>query len=89
MSRVRRNAFVVRWAGREWELRQRSHEIGPQVAAARRNDEVDAYTIGTGQTAGLIHDLKPAGQVVQDVAREAEDIIRTRLATLVKEPSSV
>lgn len=89
MSRVRRNAFVERWAGREWELRQRSHEIGPQVAAARRNDEVDAYTIGTGQTAGLIHDLKPAGQVVQDVAREAEDIIRTRLATLVKEPSSV
>src|SRR5207302_5933634 len=26
MSRVRRNAFVERWAGREWELRQRSHE---------------------------------------------------------------
>jgi NAD(P)H-dependent flavin oxidoreductase YrpB (nitropropane dioxygenase family) len=86
MSRVRRNPFVERWAGREWQLRQMQHEIGPQVAAARRNDQVDDYTIGTGQTAGLIHDLVPAGQVVRDVAAQAETIIVQRLQALVASP---
>jgi NAD(P)H-dependent flavin oxidoreductase YrpB (nitropropane dioxygenase family) len=83
MSRVRRNAFVERWAGREWQLRQLQHEVGPQVAAARRNDQVDDYTIGTGQTAGLIHELKPAGQIVQEIVVEAESIIAERLQSLV------
>ena len=87
MSRVRRNAFVERWAGREWELRQLQHEIGPRVAAARRNDEVDDYTIGTGQTAGLIHELVPAGQIVRDIAAQAESIILERLQSLVATPA--
>src|SRR5438067_1483142 len=82
MSRVRRNPFVERWAGREWQLRQLQHEIGPRVAAARRNDQVDEYTIGTGQTAGLINDLVPAGQVVRDIAAQAESIILERLQSL-------
>ena len=87
MSRVRRNPFVERWAGREWQLRQLQHEIGPQVAAARRNDQVDDYTIGTGQTAGLIHELKPAGQIVHDIVVEAESIIAERLQSLVATPA--
>jgi NAD(P)H-dependent flavin oxidoreductase YrpB (nitropropane dioxygenase family) len=86
MSRVRRNRFVERWAGREWQLRQLQHEIGPQVAAARRNDEVEEYTIGTGQTAGLIRELKPAGQIVRDIAAQAEAIIAERLLALVATP---
>jgi NAD(P)H-dependent flavin oxidoreductase YrpB (nitropropane dioxygenase family) len=87
LSRVRRNPFVERWAGREWQLRQLHHQIGPQVAAARRNDQVDEYTIGTGQTAGLIHELKPAGQIVQDIVVEAESIIAERLQALVAIPA--
>ena len=87
MSRVRRNRFVERWAGREWQLRQLHHEIGPQVAAARRDDEVDEYTVGMGQTAGLIQELKPAGQIVRDVAQQAEAIIAERLRSLVATPA--
>jgi NAD(P)H-dependent flavin oxidoreductase YrpB (nitropropane dioxygenase family) len=87
MSRVRRNPFVEHWAGREWQLRQMQHEIGPQVAAARREDRVDEYTIGTGQTAGLIHDLKPAGEIVREIAAEAESIIAERLRSLVATPA--
>src|SRR5215470_5957275 len=36
MSRVRRNRFVERWAGREWELRQKRDRVGPALADARR-----------------------------------------------------
>src|SRR5437660_9308434 len=36
MSRVQRNRFVERWAGREWELRRLRDQVGPELAAARR-----------------------------------------------------
>jgi NAD(P)H-dependent flavin oxidoreductase YrpB (nitropropane dioxygenase family) len=85
MSRVRRNRFVERWAGREWELRMRRDEVGGSVADARRRDDTQEYTLGTGQTAGLISDLKPAAQVVRDVVDEAERIIAERLAPCVVE----
>lgn len=83
MSRVRRNRFVERWAGREWEVRQRRDEISRAVADARRRDDNEEYTLGTGQTAGLISEIKPAGQIVREIAQDAERIIADRLSTLV------
>ena len=83
MSRVRRNRFIERWAAREWEVRQRRSEIAEQVADARRRDDTEEYTLGTGQTAGLITELKPAAQIVRDVVDEAERIIIGRLAQSV------
>ncbi len=86
MSRVRRNQFIERWAGREWELRQQRDQVGPALAEARRRDDSDEYSLGTGQTAGLITELKPAAQVVRDTVEEAEQIIRQRLAGALAEP---
>jgi len=83
MSRVRRNRFVERWAGREWELRQRRDEVGPAVAEARRRDDTQEYTLGTGQTAGLINELKAAADVVHEVVADAERIITEQLAQCV------
>src|ERR1051326_30902 len=83
MSRVHRNRFIKRWAAREWEVRQRRSEIAEQVADARRRDDTEEYTLGTGQTAGLITELKPAAQIVRDVVDEAERIIIGRLAPSV------
>jgi nitronate monooxygenase/enoyl-[acyl-carrier protein] reductase II len=83
MSRVRRNRFVERWAGREWELRQRRDQVGPATAEARMRDDVEEYTIGIGQTAGLIDGLKPAGDIVREVVEEAERLITERLADMM------
>jgi NAD(P)H-dependent flavin oxidoreductase YrpB (nitropropane dioxygenase family) len=83
MSRVQRNRFVERWAGREWELRQQRDRVALELARARGRDDTQEYTLGTGQTAGLITDIKPAAQVVRDVVEQAEAIIRQRLAGLV------
>ncbi len=88
MSRVRRNRFVERWAGREWELRQKRDVVGPALAEARRHDDTDEYTLGTGQTAGLISELKPAAQIVRETVAQAEAIIRQRLAAALAEPVS-
>ncbi|MCC7105867.1 MAG: nitronate monooxygenase, partial [Chloroflexi bacterium] len=83
MSRVRRTRFIERWAGREWEVRQRRNEIGRDLEAARKRDDPDEYSIGVGQTAGLIDQIKPAGQIVREIAEEAEAIIASRLRSLL------
>jgi NAD(P)H-dependent flavin oxidoreductase YrpB (nitropropane dioxygenase family) len=79
MSRVARNRFIERWAGREWEVRQRRAEIGKAMTQARANGDKDESSLSMGQTAGLINDIAPAGQVVERIAAEAEAIIRGRL----------
>ena len=86
MSRVRRNRFIERWAGREWELRQKRDQVGPELAEARRRDDIDEYALGTGQTAGLIRELTPAAQIVRETVEQAETIIRGRLAGALGEP---
>ena len=87
MSRVARNRFIERWAGREWEVRQRRAEVDQAMTEARARDDGEEYHLSMGQTAGLIHDIAPAGQIVERIAHEAEAIIAGRLAELVEASS--
>jgi len=84
MSRSRRNAFVERWAGREWAIRQRQAEVHAALLAARKNGDIDEAHLPMGQDAGLIHDILPAGEIVTRIAHEAEQILMQRLPNLVK-----
>jgi NAD(P)H-dependent flavin oxidoreductase YrpB (nitropropane dioxygenase family) len=84
MSRVARNRFIERWAGREWEVRQRRAEINKAAIEARARDDDEEYHLSMGQTAGLIHDVAPAAQIVERIAAEAEEIISGRLRGLVR-----
>ncbi|GAB2683942.1 NAD(P)H-dependent flavin oxidoreductase [Kribbella swartbergensis] len=54
--------------------------IGPQVLAAVRNGGGDEYIPFTGQSAGLVHDIVPARDLVSRLIEEAE----TALATAVR-----
>lgn len=84
MSRSQRNGFIERWAGREWALRQNAAEVGRAVAAARAAGDVDNAPLSFGQDAGLIDSIKPARDVIQEIIAEAEEIIRSRLAMLIR-----
>ena len=83
MSRVARNRFIERWAGREWEVRQRRAEIARSIADARARNDSEEFGLSMGQTAGLISSIEPAGQLVEQIAADAERIITDRLAGLV------
>jgi NAD(P)H-dependent flavin oxidoreductase YrpB (nitropropane dioxygenase family) len=83
MSRAARNAFVERWAGREWQLRQHQADLYKGVVAARQSGDVNEATLSWGQDAGLIHDIVPAGEVVTRIVAEAEAILRDRLPSLL------
>ena len=84
MSRAKRNKFIERWAGREWALRQDAGEVGRQTAAARAAGDVDNASISYGQDAGLIGSIKSVKEVVQDIVAEAEEIMRSRLPSLLR-----
>ena len=84
MSRAQRYKFIKRWAGREWALRQNAREVGKQVAAARAAGDVDNASLGFGQDAGLIDSIKSVRDVVQDIVKEADEIIRGRLPSLLR-----
>lgn len=88
LARSLRNRFIERWAGQEWRLRQNQRAVWEEVVAARKADRVDDYYLLIGQTAGLINDLKPAGQLVREIADEADRIIREWLAGLVAPPAA-
>jgi NAD(P)H-dependent flavin oxidoreductase YrpB (nitropropane dioxygenase family) len=84
MSRARRNGFIERWAGREWELRARQPEAAAAAQRAREAGDADNAPLLIGQDAGLIHDLPPAGELVQRIVAEAATLLRDRLPALVR-----
>src|SRR6266508_3086068 len=79
MSRIRRNALVERWAGREWELRARQPEAAAALEQARQTGDADNAPSFMGQDDGLIHDLPTAGDLVERIVDEAEALLKGRL----------
>jgi NAD(P)H-dependent flavin oxidoreductase YrpB (nitropropane dioxygenase family) len=83
LSRAQRNQFIERWSGREWALRQNAREIGKQVLAARAAGDVNNASLSFGQDAGLIDSIKSVREVIQEIVKEAEEIIK-RLPGLLR-----
>jgi NAD(P)H-dependent flavin oxidoreductase YrpB (nitropropane dioxygenase family) len=77
-ARVRRNAFIEEWLGREGELRRRWREVLPTVQAARAAGDADRGTLLMGEDAGLIDSIEPAGALVTRLVADAEAALRER-----------
>jgi NAD(P)H-dependent flavin oxidoreductase YrpB (nitropropane dioxygenase family) len=84
MARTRRNAFIERWAGREWELRARQPEALAVVQKAWAAGDTDNTSLLFGQDAGLIHDIPAAAEIVERIVAEAEALLKQRLPNLVR-----
>lgn len=83
VERVNRNRLVERWLGRTNELRRRRHEVVSAMREAKRRGDGAEAIVYYGQSAGLIGEVVPAGQVVADMVRDAEEVLRERLPDLV------
>jgi NAD(P)H-dependent flavin oxidoreductase YrpB (nitropropane dioxygenase family) len=84
MARSRRNALIERWAGREWELRARQPEAAAALQQAMEAGDADNASLLIGQDAGLIHDIPPAGEIVERIVAEAEILLKERLPRLCR-----
>ena len=83
LERIARNRIVERWLGRTNELRRRREEVLPAMRKARGQGDGDEAILYWGQTAALIDEVVPAGQVIEQMVAEAEVILRERLPRLV------
>jgi NAD(P)H-dependent flavin oxidoreductase YrpB (nitropropane dioxygenase family) len=81
--RVRRNRFIDEWVGRDGELRRRRVEVSAQLREAAQAGDPDRGAIMLGQTAGLIDRIEPAADLVRQISRDAEAILRDRLPRLL------
>ncbi len=74
----------------EWETKTDTIQPFPMQAAISVQNQVMDYMgvtktfdprrtfMPTGQSAGLVHEIKPAGQIVREIVEEAEAVIRDR-----------
>jgi enoyl-[acyl-carrier protein] reductase II len=73
--RLIRNDFTASWEGREHEIEpyplQALHVGHGASELGRRQGDTDNGVMPTGQSAGLIDEIKAAGEVVSDVVAEA------------------
>ena len=64
--------------GREIELEARMEEVSSEYAAARERGDFDIAGVIAGESCALIHDIPPAGEIVERTCREAERLIRAQ-----------
>ena len=82
-DRVLRNAFIDRWTGRDAEIPAHREELRVEVEAGNEREDLAVAGVSAGVSAGLIESTRPAGEIVRDIVREAENLLRERPQALV------
>jgi len=72
------NDHARRWMGREVELMQNVKRVVADYAEAKARGDFDVAAVIAGEAVGLIHDVPPAGEIVDRIVTEAEQILRGR-----------
>jgi nitronate monooxygenase len=72
------NDHARRWMGREVELMQNAAAVVAEYAAAKAAGNFDIAAVIAGEAVGLIHDIPPAGDIVERIASEAHQILAGR-----------
>ena len=74
-GRVLRNAHLQQWLGRETELEAQSENVERDYALARKRGDFSVAGVIAGEACALIHDIPPAGEIVERVVADAERVI--------------
>ena len=64
-------------------MRYRRAEVAARVAEAHQAGDPDNSVLYTGETSGLIDDIRPVGDIVRDMVEEAEVILGQRLPQML------
>lgn len=76
-ARVLKNPFTARWHGREAELAA-SKEAGAAWGKAWAEGDPEGSNTFVGEAVGLLHDIRPAGDLIEAMVAEAERLLRAR-----------
>jgi NAD(P)H-dependent flavin oxidoreductase YrpB (nitropropane dioxygenase family) len=82
-ARALRTRIIEEFIGRDEEVRRRRTEIIDRMRRARIQGDVENGSLLIGQDAGLIDTIEPAAEIVQRLAREAEQLLSERTAAVL------
>jgi len=77
-DRVLRNDYTASWHGRNDEVIVHREELRAQVVTAMREGNARIAAVRAGNAVGMIHEIKPAAEIVREIVTEAERILRER-----------
>jgi enoyl-[acyl-carrier protein] reductase II len=76
VPRVIRTSFVEEWQRRPDEARNNAERLRGELVSMIQERRPHELVPFTGQTAGMIHDILPAGEIVRGMISEAEEALR-------------
>ena len=74
--RVLRTEFVDEWNRRPQEAAEHADELRADLMAALLEGRAHELVPFTGQTVGLIHEIRPAAEIVRRIVEEADEVLR-------------
>lgn len=75
-GRALANDFTAAWHGREAELASRIGTEKERFWSAMRDGDVNTAVVFAGEGVDLIHAIKPASEIVREIAADAEALLR-------------
>jgi len=86
--RAIRNALTDRWIGREESIQAARDEINRGIDAAQRRADGTEVDLMAGEGSGRISSIEPAGDLVREIAEDAERVLRrwARQTRPIEEP---
>ncbi len=76
VPRVMRTSFVEEWQRHPEEARREAERLRGELMSVVRERKPHELVPFTGQTAGMIHDVLPAGEIVREMVSEADQALR-------------
>lgn len=70
------NDMLARWHGNEAELRTRLDEVLPEYQRSMAANDARNSAIWAGESVDFVSEIRPAGDVVADICREAERLLQ-------------
>lgn len=72
------NDYTAYWHGRNDEVIAHREELRTELVAAMREGNARIAAVRAGNAVGMIHQIKPAAEIVREIVAEAERILRER-----------
>ena len=88
--RVIKNRYLAQWEDRQGEIKPFPFQMmvdSEKMDAAILRGDTDVGLMPAGQISGVIHEVKPAGEVVREIIEEAEEVL-SKLAEKHLEPQA-
>jgi enoyl-[acyl-carrier protein] reductase II len=73
--RVLRSPFVDKWRGHSEDARRNADGLREEILALVREHRLDKLIPFSGQTTGLIRNVRPAAAIVREIVSEAERVL--------------